>query len=165
MRFMAVLSENGGASLAQQLHKILNTPRDRPPETLAQRRSPLERHPEQVGFSRASHQIFVAGAELIDQPQVEASPRQPVLAGRHPGKIQAWTMRLDELLEEQVRVLQLLLELLPALLGDLPEDADRALELSGAHLLEVDVVLLQQAMHGGHLRAHADRPDDGAPGR
>ena len=43
---------------------------------------------------------------------------------------------------------------------DLAENRDAALEFSGRDLLEIDVVLLQQAIDVGHLRDDADAADD-----
>jgi hypothetical protein len=63
--------------------------------------------------------------------------------------------------EQAVRLFQLLLEFGAALVGDFAQHAHRALELAGGHFVEVDVVLLEQAVQVGHLGHHADAADDG----
>src|SRR4051812_41591197 len=129
-------------------------------QSFTKRPRALEGDLVQVRLLRPGHEVLVAGPQLIDQPQLEPAPRQPVLAGGDPVEVQLWPVRLDELLEELVRVLELLLELAATALADLAEHAHGPLELARSHLLEVDVVLLQQAVEVGHLRDHPDRSDD-----
>ena len=58
-------------------------------------------------------------------------------------------------------VLELAAEMLAPLRRDLAQDRDRALELAGGHLLEVDLVLLQEPVEVRHRGDDADPADDG----
>src|SRR4051794_17736357 len=135
--------------------------RDRSAQALAHRQGTFERDSIEIRARGPVDEVVVARAQVVDEAEIQASPREPVLSRRHLCKVELRAVRLDELLEQMVRVLELLLELLAAALGDFTEHAHRPLELAGGHLLEVDVVLLQESMEVRHLRDDSDRSDDG----
>src|SRR2546430_9366837 len=130
----------------QRRERAIDGVRGHAAQPLAQGTRSLEGDLVEVAFQGPRDQIFVAGAELVDEPELHPAPREPMLARCHLLDVELRPVRLDEFLEELVGVFELLLELLQSLLSDLAEHADGPLELAGGHLLEVDLVLLQQAM-------------------
>src|SRR5438874_3726205 len=131
LRIGRVRTQGARSSEGQYARKRAgNRVRCRPAKSLAQRTGPFEGHLVEVRLACSVHQILVAGAELIDETELETAPSKPVLAGRHLLEVEFRAMGLHELLEEQVGVFQLLLELLPAPLGDFAEHAHRPLEFA-----------------------------------
>src|SRR5690606_32297882 len=102
-----------------------------------------------------------ACAQVVHQAEFKRPLAEPVFAGRDPVDIEAGAEAADVVLEQAMRVLELLLELLPALLGVLAENGQRALVLAGGKQLEIDIMLLQQPVEIGQLGDDADGADDG----
>jgi hypothetical protein len=121
----------------------------------------LEAHLVHEGVLRARHEVVVAGGQRVHEAQLGRAAGQPVFAGGHLLHVQRRAVRLHEVLEERVRLLELLLQLGAALLRHLAENGDGAFELAGGHLLDVHVMLLEQLSDIGNLRHHADGADDG----
>ncbi len=63
---------------------------------------------------------------------------------------------MDKLLEQQVRFVEIFLELLTSLFGVFTKQRQRALVLSGGMQLNINIVPFQQAVEIGDLRDHAD---------
>src|SRR5439155_6722683 len=128
---------------------------------------------EQSGFLPRA-----GGKELENGPSAEQQAQERAIDGIHCHNAQALglvrlasaarcnlielelrALRLDELLEQGV-CFRAPPETSSSPFRDLAEHADRSLERAGGHLLEVDVVLLEQAVKGWHLRDDSVRSDD-----
>ena len=117
-------------------------------------------HVVDVALSARAGQVVVARANLIDQLPVQGPLPVPGLTGGDALEVQRRSALGHELLEERMHVLELLEELLPALLRVLAEHRERALVLAGREHLDVDIVLLQESVHVRYLGNHPDGPDD-----
>jgi len=122
-------------------------------------------HGKYLRLLRTFRQILVTGHERVDQLQVQGALTVPVLARGHARHVELRPPLQHELLEQLMGVVQFFLEF-PAVGIRVPaENGQGALVLAGGQHLEIDVVLLQQAMEVRQLRHHADRAHHGEGSR
>ena len=107
-----------------------------------------------------AEEIIVARRQFIDEAEFQRLAAEPGVAVGDLGHFEPRAVLAHELLEGFVRGVELAAEVFAPRRRDLAEDRDAALELARGHLLEIDVVLLQQAIEVGHLRDDADAAEN-----
>src|SRR6185437_16180263 len=117
------------------------------------------RHFVEARAAAGAEQELVAGHDFIDEAERQRFAREPIIAVGDARDVHFRAALGDMGLERLVRRVELAAEVLAPRRRDLAQHRDGALELARRHLLEIDLVLLQQAMEVRDRRHHADRAD------
>ena len=115
---------------------------------------------EQPRLLAGAKEIVVAGRDLVHEAEFDRLAREPDVAVGDPADFDAGAPFLTKALNASWVASSLPRKCSRPAGRDLAEHGHAALEFARGHLLEIDVVLLQEPVDVGNLRDDADAADD-----